>query len=397
MLRDAPAPPAGMGSEVGAAPPQAPEANPAAQSPAGSQPATPLDQPWLRPGFIGADDVPLDVDEEDSPPPAEATAAPGRLVSGVQGLLEPIRVATTPGEPRAPPTPTSALLAAGLDPDRLRRTRALMAEEPVLASTLPAPAQRTTSLWIPWIFLFIGLAVALPTFLQLIRPGGTPRQWPGVAQAFAAVDALPPQANVQVLWAYDPATAGEMDLVAAPLVRHLLDRGARTAIYSLLPNGPATARRLYAVVQEERSSLRAYSPDPAPIEARFLPGGVAVLPALGQQPADLAIVIAAQAEDVQAWLEQVRPLNGTQVIAAAGAGADPLLRPYLESNQLAGLVSGFDGAASYTSLMEEPPALGREQTMNVQIATQNIALWAFLALLLAGNLVALLSGRRSDG
>jgi hypothetical protein len=35
--------------------------------------------------------------------------------------------------------------------------------------------------------------------------------------------------------------------------------------------------------------------------------------------------------------------------------------------------------------------------MNVQIATQNVALWAFLALLLAGNLVALLSGRRSDG
>lgn len=389
MLRDDALPPTSAAEDV-AAP------TPSVSSSATSAPGS--EQPWLQPGFIGADDVPLDVDEvEDYPPPVEVPAAPGRLVGGVQGLLEPIRVATAPGEGSASLPPATTALTLALDPDRLRRTRALMGEEPVLASAGAMPSRRSTPLWIPWIFLAIGLAVAIPVLLQLVRPGGGPRQWPGVAGAYAAVDTLPPQAVVQVLWAYDPATAGEMDLVAAPLVRHLLARGTRTSIYSLLPNGPATARRLYGVVQEERASLRTYTPDPAPAEARFLPGGSAILPLLGQERADLALVFAAQAEDVQVWLEQVAPLNRTPVVAATAAGADPMLRPYLESGQLVGLVSGFDGAASYAALMEEPPARTREQVMNIQVATQNVALWMLLALLLGGNVVALLSGRRSDG
>ena len=52
----------------------------------------------------------------------------------------------------------------------------------------------------------------------------------------------------QVLWAYDPATAGEMDLLSAPLLRHLLDRGAVLDVISLLPNGPATARRTLSLI-----------------------------------------------------------------------------------------------------------------------------------------------------
>jgi hypothetical protein len=393
---------------------------PQPEPPVGSGPAPGDEQPWLQPGFAGEDDVPpeppevfaenVDAGVADT---TDIPTATGRLVSGIQGLIEPIRVATVPSEGDGEP-PAAGAGGEVLDADRLRRVRALMAEEPLLAAAvLPGTGpgsttatyaaaggtlapRRFASLWLPWVFLLIGVAVAIPVFWQLFRPTGAAREWPGVSAAHAAIAALPPQATVQVLWAYDPATAGELDLVAAPIVRHLLDKGATLQIVSLLPNGPATARRLIAAVHDERSQLRRGVGE-APLDPpRFLPGGVLVLPSVAEQTADLALVFGAEAEDVQAWLEQVAPRNRVPVVAATGAGADPLLRPYLASGQLVGLVSGYDGAAAYTALLDDPPTQGREQQMQVQLVGQNLATAVFLVLILAGNLAVLITGRRGD-
>lgn len=365
------------------------------------------DQPWLERDFVGEDDVPLDESAEDVDAgvadTTEIPVAAGRLVSGIQGLIEPIRVATVPGESDGEPLP-GEVTAEVLDADGLRRVRALMSEEPLLASgsfagSPPAtalPLRRHASLWVPWVYLLIGMAVAIPVLLQVFRPTGAAREWPGVSAAYAAVDSLPPLATVQLLWAYDPATAGELDLVAAPIVRHLLDKGANLQVVSLLPNGPATARRLFFAVHDERSQMRRSVGETAVDPPRFLPGGVMALPALGQQRADLAVVFAAQSEDVQEWLEQVAPRNSVPVVAATGAGADPILRPYLASGQLVGLVSGYDGAASYTDLLDELPTPSREKQLQLQLVGQNLATVVFLFLIVAGNLAILVTGRRGD-
>ena len=118
-------------------------------------------------------------------------------------------------------------------------------------------------------------------------------------------------------------------------------------------------------------------------------------PLVTQRPA-LAIVVAAQAEDVQQWLEQVQPLAPAPVVAFTGAGADPILRPYLASGQLQGLVSGFDGAASYQQLRARP----LNYTLNYagdgrwlqQLVAQNWGHVALLLILLLGNLRGLLWG-----
>lgn len=403
-------------SPAPAAPTTATDNPPPADSPP-EQAETPLTQeqdaqPWLQPGFVGPDDAPGEAFDQDDQEDVDADlaenadipVAAGRLVSGIQGLIEPIRVATVPGEGDGEPRGDTASSGA-LDADRLRRVRMLMAEEPLLASAQPLapvsaarlPLHPAASLWLPWVFLLIGVVAAIPVFWQLTRPTGTARQWPGVQEAFAVVDGLNPQATIQVLWAYDPGTAGELDLVAAPLVRHLLDKGARLEVVSLLPNGPATARRLLAVVHDERRQLSRNAGEVAVEPPRFLPGGVLALPSLGAQPAELAIVFAAQADDVQGWLEQVAPRNGVPVIAATGAGADPSLRPYLASGQLVGLVSGYDGAATYTTLLEELPARSRERQLQLQLVGQNLAAIVFFFLILIGNLSLLVNGRRSDG
>jgi hypothetical protein len=200
---------------------------------------------------------------------------------------------------------------------------------------------------------------------------------------------------VLVLWAYDPATAGELDVVATPVLRHLLTRGARLIVFTLLPNGPATARRVIAQVQRELNPHQQSVGEPLPADVVFLPGGVTVLPLVGQEQAPLAIVFAAQAQDVQQWLEQVQPQNRVPTAAVTAAGAAPLVQPYVDSGQLTGLVSGYDGAYAYTQYMGE--ARGDALPLERQIVGQNYGLLAFLAIVILGNVAAIVTGRRRDG
>jgi hypothetical protein len=365
-------------------------------------PASPPDQPWLQADFVGEDDVPFEPEEDDLRNPtlaelaaADVPAAAGRLVSGVQGLLDPIRTTATLSE--------AEMLAAALvappaqDSSQLRVVRLFMAEEQPLAAPVTRLARRGETLWLPWIFLALLGAVGATFFLQLTRPGGAPREWPGVNAAYDAINQLPPLSEVTVYWAYDPATAGEMDLVARPIMQHLRARGAEITVVSLLPNGPATARRLVAAASAAGSDDRVAEAPPPSVSYTFLPGGALVLPALALQPAALNVVLAAQAADARTWLELVAPVQGAPVVAGVGAGADPILRPYLDSGQLAGLVSGFDGAYSYSQRGRFPQSAAALRQQRSQLVGQNVAGLVLIGLLIAGNAIALLGGRRGRG
>jgi hypothetical protein len=364
-------------------------------------PADPAHQPWLEPGFAGEDDVPFEEEDEalatlDDLPPLPAA----RLVSGVQGLLDPIRVATIPQED-ASQSPVQPVAAPPFNPEQMRRVRALMVEEPIVASAIQAPTSSVRALWLPWVFLILGVGVAVPLLLGWPLPTRPPMLWDGVEGGFDAIERLETGARVQVLWAYDPATAGEMDLLSAPVLRHLLDRGATLDAASLLPNGPAAARRLLASVETERLPDLTAIGIRRTFEVRFLPGGAVVLPLLATAPADLAIIFAAQAEDVQHWLEQVAPINHAPVVAVTAAGADPPLRAYLASGQLTGLVSGYDGAYHYTAklgaLSSKPAAIDDASWVDFQTTGQTYGALTILVLIVLGNLASLLVGRRRDG
>ncbi len=331
-------------------------------------------------------------------------------------MLAPIRIATNiaddaPVTASHPPLQAEILAAA-----ELRMIRGLMAEPPELVNyQVRAPQRHARSLRISWIFALVGLAVGLPALLGLAGPQGEPFRWPGVEQAYLGIQAISPNALVVVYWAYDPATAGELDLVMQPVLRHLLERRARLAVVSLVPGGIAGAQRLIAQLRAEQGTdnLTLAANLGQPITFAYLPGGASVLPLVARDPAQallenppaagdnlrnrvadapaLVVAVAAQADDVRHWLEQVQPLERTPVIAVTGAAADPILRPYLDSNQLLGLVSGFDGAAGYLRLLDPFAAPESTPALLRQIVLQNWGHLAFLAAIALGNLAALLS------
>ncbi|MXZ22165.1 MAG: hypothetical protein F4Y84_16440 [Caldilineaceae bacterium SB0665_bin_25] len=248
-------------------------------------------------------------------------------------------------------------------------------------------------------------------------PGGAgPHALPGLEQVHRQIDTLPPNSLVLVNWAYDPATAGEMDLVAQPLIEHLLQRQAKLIVFSQLPGGPATARRVIARAENslQRPSRTQITANLV-IEGGYLPGGAASLPLLGVAPARalpvdprwvdlrdrfsiaalgetgpaLSLVIAARAEDVRRWLEQVQPLNGGAVVAATSAVADPAVRPYLHSGQLAGLVSGWDGGGVYVRRLERARSIAERGRSLRQINGQNWGVGILIVAVLLGNLAGL--------
>lgn len=369
------------------------------------------DQPWLRLEFAADDDESLNTDVEDA-----TFDETGRLVTAVQGLLAPIRIATNIADNAPVPPLRSIPTVDDLSNDELRLIRGLMAEPPTLVNYQVRPAQRRPRpLRIPWIFALLGLAVGLPALLLLAGPVGRPYRWSGVEDAYITIQGVASNSLVVVYWAYDPATAGEIDLVMQPVMRHLLQRRARIAVISSTPGGIASAERLIAQVRTDQGSgnLALAAELAQPITFAYLPGGAASLPLFARDPTAallenilvvspeqrqelvqrpaLIVAAAAQAEDVQNWLEQVQPLDRTPVIAITAAGADPILRPYRDSSQLRGLVSGFDGAYAYRQLLEPFVAPENTPALLRQIVLQNWGHVALLAAIALGNLAALLS------
>lgn len=369
------------------------------------------DQPWLRLEFAGEEEVGLDVDLESEAGFDDS----GRLVTAIQGLLTPIRIASNitddtpiPARPSVPPVDP-------LDNDELRLIRGLMSEQPALVNYQVRPALRPPRpLRISWIFALLGLAVGLPALLFLGGPQGEPHRWSGVEDAYLTIQGVAPDTFVVVYWAYDPATSGELDLAMLPVMRHLLQRRARLAVITTTPGGIASAERLLNQVRTSQGTdnLTLAADLAQPITFAYLPGGAASLPLLARDPSlalienimvatpeeratlvprpSLVVAAAAQSEDVQQWLEQVQSLDRIPVIAVTSAGADPILRPYRDSSQLSGLVSGFDGAYAYRQLLDPFVAPETNTPLLHQIILQNWGHFALLAAIALGNLAALL-------
>ncbi len=235
-------------------------------------------------------------------------------------------------------------------------------------------------------------AVALPLmalldFFSLPRTAG--RSVPAEIQsALDVVNGLPPGSLVLVAVEYQPAFSGEVEAAATGLVDHLLIGGARLALISTLPSGPAQIEHFMATSQ--RINHPNYLPERDYYNLGYLPGGVSGLLQLATDPRvaithrltdgsdiwaqtafanifrvrDFAavVVLADDPDAARAWVEQVQPalvdpISGrtTPLLVVSSVQAEPLLWPYVqnEPSQIQGLVAGLRGGAYYEASIRE--------------------------------------------
>jgi hypothetical protein len=189
-------------------------------------------------------------------------------------------------------------------------------------------------------------------------------------------------ANVPVLVAfdYDPALSGELEVVAAPIMDQLLSKGTPLALISTSPTGPALAEHFLRTTS--LVNVHQYQSGEQYVNLGYLAGGPAGIlyladsvtdampisvdgksawktgPLLGIQSLSnfaAVIILTDNADTGRNWIEQAGPrLADKPMLMIISAQAEPMIRPYFDSGQLKGLVSGLSDAKIYEQNYNRP-------------------------------------------
>ena len=295
-------------------------------------------------------------------------------LAGLSGVL--------PSEPgfgflRKPPAYSTTLQIS----DGQQRYAATL--ERLIAGETTARELKTTSLssnqllrWLITVLLF--LAVGLP-FIFGANKGGAqiaPATLLGSTDQGASsniLNGLTGKIPALVVFDYEPALSGELEAVAAPLMDRLLSKGIPLALISTSPTGPILAEHFLQTTPLVKDYQ--FTGGNQYINLGYLAGGPAgilyfanspteaVTVGLNGQPvwgpgplqaiqklSDFAavIVLTDNADAGRNWIEQAGPrLGSTPMLMVISAQAEPMIRPYLDSGQLKGLVSGLSDAKIY--------------------------------------------------
>jgi len=204
-----------------------------------------------------------------------------------------------------------------------------------------------------------------------------------------AVENLPEASPVLVVFDYQPGYAGEMESAASPVIDHLMTRNALLSFISSSPTGVLMGERMMAVQNQRRveTGQNVYELNVQYVDLGYLPGGAAGIQVFATRPRDTlgrdvvfgdlwtlpalqgvtvdgvtklsnfaaVIVLTDNPDTGRMWVEQAGPaLGGKPLMMVISAQAEPMIRPYYDSGQLYGMVTGLEGGAIYEQLTLRP-------------------------------------------
>jgi hypothetical protein len=273
--------------------------------------------------------------------------------------------------------------------------------------------------WIVYALLIV--LVTLPLLLGRPLLSRSVSVGPGVLGLYEAIESLDRGTAALVAFDYDPATSGEMDIVARAVAGHLMDRRTRIIAVSLLPAGAATAQDLLDGLAREREGYRD-SYGQSYVNLGFVPGQASAVRLLAQSietaaPSDfygtplhqlditeglygahsfdLIVEFAATPDSMRWWVEQAAAPLTLPVAAGVSASVAPWARPYFETEPklLVGLLGGVSEAAMYDAYRQGQDRLSGP--LSVRLDSQLAGHVLLVCLILVGNGVYLV--RRSKG
>lgn len=273
-----------------------------------------------------------------------------------------------------------------------------------------------------WIFLAMGLSIAVPILFKLRFP-----EYPGaMAKAtFNAVEAVPEGSTVLLSFDYDPASAAELEPMASALVHHCASRKLKIVFMALWPLGKQQSDRTIETVLKPNHPSYRYGTDYVQLGYQSGNEGVVKLMATNlprQYPNDAAgeaianLPLLKDARDLGAFKliasisagypgakEWVQYGNGPMpdafevVCGSTGVQVGQLL-PYYPK-QMEGLLVAVKGAAEYEMLVEQKYPMKDNDVISqgrVRMGPQLVAHLLMIGLIVLGN-VAMIAGRPRGG
>lgn len=197
------------------------------------------------------------------------------------------------------------------------------------------------------------------------------------------IDGLSEANVVLVVFDYEPGYAGELEQASGPVLEQLMDKNVRMVFVSNSPTGVFMSERLTSLTNSVRakrnSAAVAYQDGLQYISLGYLPGDAAGIQVFAADPSTLdvksrlkdflgnvqtdrtpalsdfsaVIVLANNPDTSRMWIEQtMQERQGKPMLIVLSAQAEPMVRPYYDSGQIQGMISGLSGGVSYEKIVQ---------------------------------------------
>jgi hypothetical protein len=192
---------------------------------------------------------------------------------------------------------------------------------------------------------------------------------------YDAIQALSDGSPVLVGVEFEPGLTGELQVGGRLALEHLMQRNARLTFISTSATGPVLAQYL---VDQAAASQPQYSLEEHSVVLGYLAGSTTGLQEFARRPVlagsvtldqenpwntpaltgvdglddfSLILLLTDNPETARYWMEQVQPAAPIPpFLVVSSAMASPLIRPYLDSGQVDGLMNGLLGSAVYEQI-----------------------------------------------
>ena len=257
------------------------------------------------------------------------------------------------------------------------------------------------------IFALMALAVAIPLITGITFDPG---QTPPTKAIYDYIQDMKPGSVLVIVFDYGPASMPELDPMAAALIRHGLTRGLRVVGLTLDIQGAVLGDDVLNRVGRGMGKESGVDY----VNLGYQPGYTAVILGMGEDIGkvfqtdfagrpygelritkglrtfkDIGLIIdLASSNTPTTWIAQAHERYDVTVATGVTAVMATDYYPYLQTNQLIGLLNGMKGAAEYEKLVNHP-GLG----MRGMVA-QSISQFLIIALVIFGNIVYFISRRR---
>ena len=231
---------------------------------------------------------------------------------------------------------------------------------------------------------------------------------PELIQTRQVLFGLPADSPVLMIFDYGPAYSTELEASSSSIVGELINSNVPLVFISTSPTGIALADHFMEIVKSQRTLLI----EPRIIKLGYLPGDIQGIASFASNPShtlpfttsgtqawetqelmnvsDLSgfsavFLLTENPDTARVWVEQAgRYLGDTPILVAASAQAEPMIRPYYESKQIDGLVTGLAGGKAYEQMLETSGLSGsywnsfRSGLFMIEVIIIIGGIWSFL-------------------
>jgi len=316
-----------------------------------------------------------------APAEGQVTTEQNGPLAGLRGVL--------PAVPGLGPLRKPPAYATKLQASETQQRYADSLEKLVYAENSPHAIRSTLRIsghllrWVIVLLLFLAVGLPIVTGAQVVPPTSLPPV-EEVQATYTLIGQLAPSSQVLVVFDYEPALSGELEAAAQNVVGQLISTGALLTFISTSPTGPALADHFLQTTQPpgKLQSGQTY------INLGYLAGGPTGILNFASWPGKAApyawstdpkvdgnnawvmppllgvvnlsdfkavFVLTDSADTGRNWIEQAGPsLGSTPMLMVISAQAEPMMRPYYDSGQLKGLVTGLAGGKAYEQAVQHP-------------------------------------------